>query len=318
MATMFQRATRRAVKLKIGIQGPSGSGKTDGALAMATALAQAEGGRVAVIDTENGSASLYADDYEFDTLNLDPPYTSARYTEAMRAAVDAGYAVLVIDSLSHQWAGKGGILARKEEVDARGKGNSYTNWARFTKEHEEFKAELLSLPIHVIATLRAKQDYVLVERDGKQVPKKVGLAPVQREGLEYEFSIAFELQMDHRAEASKDRSRLFDGRLVDLKDPETARQLIAWLKQATPSDVAPPSARGRPSGAAAAAPVPDAPSALTDEQKAELKRFARASWVPEGIRQKLVNEIKVGMTPEQAEKWLAHLRRNKDEWQRDA
>lgn len=233
--TMFKKATRTAVKLKIGLQGPSGSGKTLGALALAKALAN--GGKIAVIDTENGSASLYADKWDFDVLELDPPYTSRRYQDAIRAAMDAGYAVVVIDSLTHQWAGEGGILARKETSDARPGTNSFTNWAPFTKEHEQFKASILHAPVHVIATMRTKQEYALGENSkGKQVPKKMGMAPIQREGFEYEFSVAFELQMDHRATASKDRTGLFDGELVDLLDGSVGKRLLTWLSTAKPEE----------------------------------------------------------------------------------
>lgn len=232
MTLAFKRAERSQSKLKLGIQGPSGSGKTLGALALARTLAA--GAPIAVIDTENGSASLYADRYTFDVLNLEPPYTSERYLEALRAAVDAGYGAVVVDSLSQQWAGAGGILARKEMVDARG-GNSFTNWGPFTKEHEAFKAALLALPTHVIATLRTKQDYVMeTDSRGKQMPKKVGLAAIQREGMEYELSIMFELQMDHRASTSKDRTGLFDGQLVDLCDATTGKRLMAWLASGKP------------------------------------------------------------------------------------
>jgi hypothetical protein len=229
-AISFRRATRQAVKLKIGIQGPSGSGKTLGALALARGLA-GKSGRIAFIDTENDSASLYADRYEFDTLGLSAPYESRRYVEAIRAAAEAGYHVVIVDSLSHQWAGPGGILDRKEQADKRG-GNQFTNWQPFTKEHEAFKAELLAAPVHLICCLRTKQDYVLEEKGGKQAPKKVGLAAIQREGMEYEFSINFELQMDHRASASKDRTSLFDEQLSDLTNPDVAKKLRAWLATA--------------------------------------------------------------------------------------
>lgn len=229
----FKKATRQAVKLKMAISGPSGAGKTLGALALARAIAPK--GKLAVIDTENGSASLYGDRYEFDVLDLAPPFTSKRYLEAMEAAVEAGYDVLVIDSLSHQWNGEGGILSRKEEMDKRPGANSYTNWATFTKEHTSFLSSILQLPVHVITTLRSKQDYVLETNEkGKQTPKKVGMAPVQREGLEYEFSTVFELQMDHRATASKDRTGLFADRLVDLADVKVGRELVQWLSTAAP------------------------------------------------------------------------------------
>lgn len=231
MASPFKPATRRAVRLKINVQGPSGSGKSRGALALAAGLAK--GAPFAVIDTENESASLYADLYRFDTVALQPPYTTARYLELLNAAVEAGYPVAVVDSISHQWMGDGGILSRKEQLDGRPGANSYTNWAQFTPEHEKFKAALLNLPIHLITTTRAKQDYILETNDrGKQQPRKVGLAPIQREGMEYEFTLTFDVQMDHRASASKDRTGLFAGELVDLCDPALVTRLLKWLETA--------------------------------------------------------------------------------------
>jgi hypothetical protein len=229
----FTRATRQAVKLKLAVEGPSGSGKTLGALAIAQALA--DGGKVALVDTENGSAALYSDRYAFDTIVMHAPYETRKYEAAVKAAVDAGYAVVVIDSLSHQWAGAGGILSRKEQDDQRPGSNSYTNWAKYTKEHEAFKAFLISAPIHLVATMRSKQDYILETNEkGKQQPRKVGLAPIQREVMEYEFTTVFELQMDHRAAVSKDRTGLFEGTLSDLTDGEVVKSLLAWLKTAAP------------------------------------------------------------------------------------
>jgi hypothetical protein len=231
----FKAAERTQVKLKVGIQGPSGSGKTLGALALARSIV-GPSGKIAVIDTENASASYYADRFAFDVLNLEAPYTSARYVEAIKAAIGAGYDIAVIDSLSHQWAGSGGILERKDASDKRG-GNSFANWAGFTKEHELFKTRILEAPIHIIGTLRAKQEYALVEDNrGKQAPKKMGLAPIQREGFEYELGVVFDVQMDHKAHASKDRTGLFpNDELVDLTDALIGKRLNDWLGSAKPT-----------------------------------------------------------------------------------
>lgn len=234
-APVFAPATRKAVKLKLAVQGPSGSGKTLGALALAEALAQ--GGKIAVVDTENGSAALYADRYTFETAVMHPPFLSSKYESAIKAAAAGGYAVVVVDSISHEWAGDGGILSRKEQDDQRPGANSYANWAKYTKEHEAFKAFLVSAPIHLIATMRSKQDYVLETNEkGKQQPRKVGLAPVQRDGMEYEFTTVFELQMDHKAAVSKDRTGLFEGTLSDLTDGEVAKSLQSWIASASPTE----------------------------------------------------------------------------------
>lgn len=231
MSAVFQRAEKKQAKLRLAITGPSGSGKTYSALAIAFGM----GKKVALIDTENHSAALYADEFTFDTLEIDPPYTIAKYLEAIKAAVDAGYDVLVIDSISHAWAGEGGLLEKKSGIDARG-GNSYVNWAPITKEHEAFKAMLLHCDIHLIVTMRSKQDYVLAENErGKVAPKKVGLAPIQREGMEYEFTLVLDMGMDHNASVSKTRVRSFDGRLFK-PGQETGRELLNWLDSGKPED----------------------------------------------------------------------------------
>ncbi len=175
---------------------------------------------------------------EFDTLSIAPPYYSRKWEQAIKDAVEGGYDVLVLDSISHQWSGEGGILSRKEALDKQG-GNSFTNWAKFTPEQEQFKSAINNAGIHIIATLRAKQEYVLTENQrGKQEPKKIGMAPVQREGMEYEFSVVFELQMSHRAIVSKDRTGLFPsdeaGTLYDLTDPAHGKTIREWLKTAKP------------------------------------------------------------------------------------
>jgi hypothetical protein len=224
MTTLFKKAERTQAKLKIALTGPSGSGKTYSALALASGI----GKKIAVIDTENASASLYADRFEFDTVTLTPPYTIQKYVEAMKAAEDSGYDVLIIDSLSHAWAGDGGLLAKKESLDARG-GNSFTNWGGISKEHEQFKGKLLNCGLHLICTMRSKQDYVLEENEkGKKTPRKVGLAPIQRDGMEYEFTTVFDVAMDHHAQASKDRTGLFDGLTFKI-GYETGSNLIQWL-----------------------------------------------------------------------------------------
>lgn len=223
-----RKAEKRLVKLKMAVQGPSGSGKTWGALALAKNLWP--DGKVCVVDTENESASLYADRFEFDTIPLAPPFGTDRYGACIDAVVRGGYDVLIIDSITPQWDGEGGILRRKEEMDRRPGSNGYANWASFTPEHEEFKQAILQSPIHVICTMRSKQDYILVANDkGKQVPKKVGMAPIQRDQIDYEFTLVFDIEMDHKGSASKDRTGLFNEKIVDLASPATAEAIRQWL-----------------------------------------------------------------------------------------
>jgi energy-coupling factor transporter ATP-binding protein EcfA2 len=230
MSLAFKKATRRAKKLKIGVTGPTGSGKTYGALALGSALVKALGGRIALVDTENGSASLYADRFDFDTLDIDPPYHTKKYIEAIKAAIDAGYTVCVVDSITHQWHGEGGILQRKDAADAKPGANRFANWAPFDKEHEEFKALLLHAPIHLISTMRSKMAYQQAE--GSKKVEKLGLQPIQREGMEYEFDMVFEVAIDHLADVGKDRLGIFDGQRWNLHDPRTGQALIEWLGSA--------------------------------------------------------------------------------------
>lgn len=236
----FQRAQRRRVFIKLAITGPSGSGKTYSALRLAFGL----GSPVALLDTENGSGSLYANLGDYDVMELDAPFTVQKYVSGIQDAVAAGYQVLIIDSLSHAWAGDGGLLARKEALDARG-GNPFSNWASISKEHEAFKSALLQSPIHIIGTMRSKTEYVMhEERSGKAVPRKVGLAPVQRDGIEYEFSTVFDVAMDHAAVTTKDRTGLFDG-LAELLTERHGQRLRQWLEGADG-----PAARDVPSSGA--------------------------------------------------------------------
>lgn len=249
----FVKAERKQHKPKLALTGPSGAGKTYSALLIASGM----GNRIAVIDTENGSASLYANmdkgplkGLAFDVLELEPPYTIDKYVRAIEAAQAEKYDVLVIDSISHAWAGEGGLLSKKEALDQRG-GNSYTNWAGITKEHEQFKARILNADIILICTMRSKQDYVLeVNEKGKSAPKKVGMAPIQRDGMEYEFTTVFDLAMDHNAVASKDRTSMFDGQ-VFKPSKKTGEQILTWLTGAKPIE-------SRPAQPAAAESFPPA------------------------------------------------------------
>ncbi len=266
----FQKAERKQARLKLAFTGPSGSGKTFSALLVAIGI----GKRIAVIDTENHSASLYADmktgplaGIEFDALEIDPPYTIDKYTDAIELAEKQGYAVLVIDSISHAWAGEGGLLEKKGALDARG-GNSYTNWSQITPEHERFKAKLLQANIHLICTMRSKQDYILEVNDkGKQAPKKVGLAPVQRDGMEFEFTTVFDMAMDHNAGISKDRTSLFDGKIFK-PSKKTGETLLAWLKEGKPLPAPAMEPKAEPEQKQpAAAPAPPAEDDIPGEVK---------------------------------------------------
>src|SRR5688572_3618252 len=202
----IRKAERKKAKLRLGIAAPSGAGKTYSALLLAFGL----GGKVGLIDTEHGSGDLYADLGEYDIIGIEAPYTVDKYLKAIKAFEAAGYSTIIIDSLSHAWAGDGGLLDKQGKIADSGKANGFAAWRTITPEHNSLVEAMLSSPCHIIATMRSKTEYILETNErGKQVPKKVGLAPVQRDGLEYEFGVMFDIDINHIASASKDRTRLF-------------------------------------------------------------------------------------------------------------
>jgi len=252
----FKKAERSQIKLKLAIEGPSGSGKTFTSLLIATGFIEAaqlageKAGRIAVIDTENETSAVYSEFFDFDVQPVKPPFTVKAYMTAIQEAIAAGYEMLVIDSISHEWSGKGGLLEQKEILDATGKGNSYTNWGTITKQHNAFIEAIVQAPIHIIVTMRSKQDYILTEgsnASGKAVtkPQKVGLAPVQREGTEYEFYTVLSMSMNHAASCSKDRTGLFDGREGWVPNKETGAELREFLRKGKPLEMVRPTEEGK-------------------------------------------------------------------------
>lgn len=221
----IRKAERKKAKLRLGIAAPSGAGKTYSALLLAFGL----GGKVGLIDTEHGSGDLYAHLGDYDIIAIEAPYTVEKYVQAIKAFEQAGYTTIIIDSLSHAWAGDGGLLDKQGKMADRGT-NSFAAWRTITPEHNALVDSMLKSPCHIIATMRAKQEYVLeVNSKGKQEPKKVGMAPVQREGMEYEFTVMLDVDMHHVASASKDRTSLFDGRYFKIS-ADTGKELLAWLE----------------------------------------------------------------------------------------
>lgn len=238
MAIKIEKAQRKQGKLRLTINGPSGSGKTMSALLIAFGL----GDKVLVGDTENRSAAKYAEMDEgqlagksFDIVFIDQPYTVEKYIEVIEAAEQNGYDVLILDSLSHVWAGEGGLLQQKEQLDSRGgRQNQYTNWGAITKQHERLRARLLNCKVHLICTMRSKQEYAQVEKDGKKTIEKLGMAPIQRDGMEYEFDAVFDLAMDHSAVATKHRTgSLLEGKLFK-PSVDTGKALLGWLTKGAP------------------------------------------------------------------------------------
>lgn len=221
----IRKAIRKKAKLRLGIAAPSGAGKTYSSLLLAFGL----GEKVGLIDTEQGSGDLYADLGDYDVIQIEAPYTTDKYLQAIKAFEQANYDVIIIDSLSHAWAGDGGLLDKQGKIAESGKGNGYAAWRTVTPEHNALVNAMLSSTCHVIATMRSKQEYVLQDNgSGKKVPKKVGMAPVQRDGMEYEFTVMFDIDINHHAVSTKDRTRLFDGKIFKIT-PETGEQLLIWL-----------------------------------------------------------------------------------------
>jgi len=219
----LRQAKRDAAKVKCALQGPSGSGKTYSSLLLANGL-QPEWVKIAIIDTENHSADLYSHLGNYNVLTLSEPFSPERYIEAIEICEKAMIDVIIIDSLSHEWEGSGGIL----DVHGNMVGNSFTNWSKLTPRHNAFVQKMLQSQAHIIGTIRTKQDYVLSEKNGKMVPEKIGLKGVTRDGLDYEFTIVFDLDIKHQAIASKDRTGLFCDKPQFVINPATGKKIKEW------------------------------------------------------------------------------------------
>lgn len=240
----FKKATKAAAKLRLGLIGPAGSGKTYTALRVAKGL----GGKIAVIDTERGSASLYAGErgIEFDAIELDS-YGVERFIEGIKDAVEGGYNVLVIDSLSHAWAGKGGIL---EFVDNAGKrnqgGGNFGAWREATPRHNQLVDAILGAPLHIICTLRSKVEYVVENVGGRNQVRKVGLQPVQRDGLEYEFTVVGDVTQEHDLVVTKTRAAFLKDAVIREAGEDLGKQLAAWLSDGVPAPTPAPAPAAAP------------------------------------------------------------------------
>lgn len=227
----FVRAERKRVFLRLACLGPAGSGKTYTSLALADRLAKQFGAKVALIDTEHASASKYADKWAFDTCEL-TDFSVEQYIQAIAEAERAGYGVLVIDSLSHAWAGKGGILEFVDKTAKRQKsGNSFAAWGEATPRHQGLIEAMLSFRGHLIVTMRTKMDYVQ-EKDasGKTAIRKVGLQPVQRDGLEYEFDIVTEMDQDHTLVVAKTRFSDIADAVYERPGEEFFGPVVRWIE----------------------------------------------------------------------------------------
>jgi hypothetical protein len=221
-------AQRKRAKIRLSIQGPSGSGKTYSSLLLAKGLT-AQWSDICVIDTENHSADLYSHLGDYNVLTIGKPFTPESYMQAIDLCEQSGIKVIVIDSLSHEWDGDGGIL----EIHSSMMGNSFTNWSKVTPRHNALVQRMLQSSSHVIATFRTKQEYVLSDKNGKVVPEKVGMKSVTKDGMDYEFTTVFDLDIKHNATCSKDRTGLFSCGLSFKVNEETGNQIATWCEGLT-------------------------------------------------------------------------------------
>lgn len=223
----LKKATRKQVKLKVGFSGASGFGKTYSALLMAYGVT-GDWSKIAVIDTENGSADLYANLGDYNTLTLAPPFSPERYIDAIKTCENAGVEVIIIDSITHEWEGEGGCLDIQEKLGGR-----YQDWAKVAPRHKAFINAILQSKCHVFTTVRRKQDYEMNKDDkGRTTVQKVGTKEVTREGFEYEITLNFEFVNDnHMVKASKDRTGLFMNKPEFIITPETGVQLMKWANE---------------------------------------------------------------------------------------
>ena len=230
----FHKATKKQSFLRMALVGPSGSGKTYSALSIARGL----GSKIALIDSERGSASKYADEFAFDTLELDTSFSPDEYIQAIHLAVEGGYDVLIIDSLSHAWSDKGGILELKDAIAAQERSeNDFSAWRKVTPKHNALVDAILRAPLHVIATMRTKTEYVIGTNDkGRTTISKVGLKPVQRDGVEYEFDVVGDLDQSNTLTISKTRCRALAHAIVPEPNADNLGKILQqWLTDGAPA-----------------------------------------------------------------------------------
>lgn len=239
MASRFtiEKAVRRGNKARVALAAPAGGGKTYTALVLAQELAQ--GGDVLVIDTERGSASLYADEFEFQTLKWEPPYNPSELGQVV-SDVAPQFDAVVIDSLSHFWMGEGGTLDVVDAAAERARGNKFAGWKAGTPAQNDMVDAMLRAPAHVIVTMRSKMEYVQdKDEKGRTTIRRVGMAPVQRDGIEYEFTVTADLDMEHRLMVAKTRCSLLADKVFRPGHAlEMGKVLSMWLDGASAEQTA--------------------------------------------------------------------------------
>lgn len=305
----LQKAKRSQVKIKLALAGVSGSGKTMSSLLLAYGIVKAAHpeytddqcwDKICIIDTENGSASLYANKTvgsytigEFYTLPMKAPFEPTKYIEYIRAAEQSHIEVLIIDSMSAAWVGEGGSLDKQGKIASR-TGNSYTAWRDITPDHNKMIDAILQSTCHVICNFRAKQEYIQTkDNNNKTVIKNMGLGLQFRDSVEYELSTLLMIDSDHVANATKDRTGLFDGRYFTIT-PETGKEIYAWLSSGAPEKPEPP----KPVKAETPAPHEVVPHEVAEE-----KGLVTLEQVDEVVKARCA-----GITPEEKKQVVAELK----------
>lgn len=276
--TGFQKAVKGQGKLRLAIEGPAGSGKTYSALAIASGI----GKRVALIDTENASSTHYADKFGFDVLAL-TDYHPNKYVEAIKMAESEGYDVIVVDSLTHAWSSETGAIALKDNV-ARRTGNDYTAWRDVSPLWDKLITAIVGCKSHIICTMRSKMEYAMDKDDkGKTTVRKVGMAPVVRQGVEYEFDVVGDMDIDHNFVVSKTRCDALDNKVFNRPGKEVAEILVNWLNTGEPPKPK-PEPRPEPAKQPQEHPPEQEPFDLSPEPE------ERPGEMPTEERQQLMNQ----------------------------
>jgi hypothetical protein len=223
---VFRKAVKLDAKLRMALIGPSGSGKTYTLLKIATGL----GGRIAFADTEHGSAEKYADLFDFDVLPLDR-FDPRLVPELIKTAVGKGYQTLILDSLSHFYSGQDGELEQVDRVKMRLRDNGFAAWREITPLHNKMIDAMISAPIHILVSMRVKTEWVVEkdDRTGKSTPRKVGLQPVMRDGIEYEFDVCGDMDQENTLVITKSRCPRLSGAVLQKPGEEVADVLKEWL-----------------------------------------------------------------------------------------
>ena len=278
---MLRQSSRKKAKIRLGLSAVAGGGKTYSALLIAKGLAKGDFSKVAIIDTENGSADLYSHLGPYNVFTLKAPFSPEKYIEAIKICENAKMEVIIVDSITHEWDGVGGILNIADTMT----GNSYTNWAKITPRHNAFIQSILQSDCHMITTVRRKQDYEMTTNsNGKLVPQKVGLKEITREGFEYELTVNLELDTKHNVSCSKDRTGLFSGKPEFVPTEETGKELLEWCE----------------SGVDEISNEDMLKSCTTLEQLAEM--YGRLSATEKARLQTVKDEMKESLTPKEKTK----------------